>query len=186
MELSPSTSFSAKINKSLFGRETYVTESGCKVTVKAGTGNISVGEDGVINVTDAEKLRVYDSKGDDKIRVTKSDVDMVRAGRGNDYILLDQCNFRDYNMFKGGSTIMTYGNKKGCSTIMINGDFRGNLQAQQGAGRGYGDDKDAHKDNIIITGNNYGHINVDTHDKVAIKGSEKGHITNTTTYVMYC
>lgn len=182
MELNPSTSFWSGVNKSIFGRETYETPNGCKVTVKAGTGKVELSEDGTINVSDAEKLRIYDSKNDDKIKVTNSDVQTIRIGKGNDFLLLDACNFEDHKLFKGGTTIITYGNKKGCANIMINGDFRGNICAQQGAGRGYGDDKDAHKDNILINGNNFGTINIDTHDKVAIKGPEKGHLVNHTVY----
>ena len=181
MELMPSTSFWSEVNKSIFGRETYETPNGCKVTVKSGTGKVEVDDNGVISVSDAEKLKIYDSKHDDKIKVTNSEVG-IRVGKGNDTLLLDKCNFNDYKLFKGGSTIITYGNKNSCANVLINGDFRGNINAQQGAGRGYGDDKDAHKDNILINGNNFGTINIDTHDKVAIKGPERGRIVNSTVY----
>ena len=184
MELTPSTSFSAKINQMLTGRETYKTDSGCKITMKAGTGNINVDDNGVINISDAQDLRVYDSKNDDKIKVKNSEVMRATVGRGNDFLLLDACNFHDNKLFTSGTIIHSYGNKIGCSNIMINGDFKGHISSQQGAGRAYGDDKNAHKDNILINGNNDGTINVDTHDKVAIKGEEKGRIVNHS--IIYC
>mgnify|MGYP007070202133 CR=1 FL=1 len=57
MNLTPSVSVSARINKFVTGRETYKTENGCKVTMKSGTGNITLGNDGVINISGAKDLR---------------------------------------------------------------------------------------------------------------------------------
>ena len=181
MQVQRSNSFFSVLNRVFAGRDTYKLENGCKVTMKKGTGNVSVDDSGAIKVSDAIKLNVYDSKKDNKIKVSNSSVNYVQIGRGNDLLLLDKCDFKDYKMFTGGTCINSYGKKKYTTNIMINGDFHGRINAQQGGGSGYGDKK-SHKDNILINGDNYGEIFVDTPDKVAVKGEQKGSIKNMTIY----
>lgn len=57
--------------------------------------------------------------------------------------------------------------------------------AQQQDGKSWGDKK-AHKDTILINGNNTGRIQIDSQDKVAIKGPKKGKVVNTTFIPVYC
>ena len=132
----------------------------------------------------AKKVSVYGTKGDDKIYVANSQVYAIKPGKGDNKTFLDNCTYKKYNKFWGtGSYIMTGGGefssyKKGSDIVKINGDFNGIIYAQQGAGKAYGNDKKAHKDIILINGNNNGYINIDTHDSVKISGKEKGKIIN--------
>ena len=182
MELTPSTSFWANVNRTLFDRDTYKTDTGCKFTMKQGTGCVDVAEDGTITVSDADTLKIYGSKSDDKIKVLNSYVKAATIGRGKDAIMFDNCEFKKHQLFHPGTVISTYGKKDDVATIMINGDFDGYMNLQQGMGKGWGKDDYAHKDHVLITGNNNGSIQVDGCDKVAIKGKEKGRISNVTVY----
>ncbi len=188
MQLTPSNSFHAKL-QSLVGYDTYKTPDGVKVYMKKNSGTVEVTKDNFVKVSDGKKVSVTGTNGDDKILIENSSIGYIAPGLGNNLTYLNKCEYKPYSRFWGsGSQIVTGGNmfqshKKGSDTIKINGDFSGGILAQQGAGRGYGDDAESHKDVIIINGNNKGHINVDTHDKVSIKG-EKGSIANTTTYVV--
>ena len=176
--------------RNCFGYSVYKTENGATVKMKKGTGKVEVNDKGVLIVSGGEKVQVEGTRGDDKIVVKDSSVSLIGTGSGKDRLLLDNCTYKQYNSFWGtGSAIYTGGawyrkkNKDDCAEIMIKGDFNGYIGAQQGAGKGWGDDSDAHRDHIMINGNNKGRINVDTHDKVQIKG-EKGSICNTTVYYM--
>lgn len=182
MELSPV--------RSSFGTSVYKTDNGMLIKMKKGTGNVQVNDNGVVVVNGGEKVRIAGTRGDDKLVVKDAHVSFVSTDSGKDRVLLDNCSYDRYSHFWGtgsriqtGPTMFRRGNKGDYADIMIRGDFNGGILAQQGAGKGYGDDSKAHKDYIRITGDNNGHINVDSHDKVKVKG-EKGHIFNTTIY--YC
>lgn len=185
MELTPNKSFLNTIRYGMWGYDSYTTPTGTTIWAKKGQGKFEVNDKDVVIITGAKDVCVKGTNEDDKIYIKDSKVLHITPKGGNNEIFLDNCKYY-YNKFWGtGSTIKTgtaFSTKKGSDVIKINGDFEGRILAQQGAGRGYGDDKKAHKDTILINGNNNGYINIDTHDKVAIKGKEKGRIVNNTTY----
>ena len=172
---------------SRLGKDIYSLDNGTKIKVKKGTGDVSVDEKGIVKVKDAEKVSVSGSKNDDNILIENSSVDKISLGSGKNKLWFNGCKFNDYNMWLArGTYIETSGmiNRKGDnSQIYVNGDFKGYINAQQGSGKGYGDDSKAHKDTIIIKGNNNGHIKIDSHDKVSVKG-DRGHLFNETVYIM--
>ncbi len=184
MELQPNQSFFSRMRSAVTNRDYYKTDSGVKVVTEKGSGRVEVTDDNVVKIYDAKKVSVYGTKDDDKIYVANSQVYAVAPGKGDNKTFLDNCTYKKYNKFWGtGSYIMTGGGafssyKSGSDIIKINGDFNGKILAQQGAGKVYGNDKKAHKDTILINGNNTGYINIDTHDSVKIAGKEKGKIVN--------
>ena len=180
MELTPVRSF--------LGYSVYKTKNGATVKMKKGTGKVEVNDKGVLIISGGEKVQVSGTRGDDKIVVKDSNVSYISTDSGKDRLLLDNCTYKQYKPFWGtGSAIFTGGawyrkkNKDDFAEIMINGDFNGYISAQQGVGKGWGDDSDAHRDYIKINGNNKGRINIDTRDRVQING-EKGSVRNTTVY----
>ena len=184
MELQPNQSFFSRLRSAVTNRDYYKTDSGVKVVTEKGSGRVEVTDDNVVKIYDAKKVSIYGTKDDDKIYVANSQVYAVAPGKGDNKTFLDNCTYKKYNKFWGtGSYIMTGGGafssyKSGSDIIKINGDFNGKILAQQGAGKVYGNDKKAHKDTILINGNNTGYINIDTHDSVKIAGKEKGKIVN--------
>lgn len=184
MQLQPNQGFYGKLNGFLTGKDFYKSPDGAQITVKKGTGKVEYTDKGVLKVTDADKVVICGSKGDDKIHVVNSFVKYIAPGKGDNKTLLDNCTFKKFNRFWGlGSRIVTGGGlfssyKKGSDIIQINGNFDAAIFAQQGAGNAWGDDSKAHKDQILIKGNHNGYITVDTKDKVAIKGKKDGTVVN--------
>lgn len=187
MEVQASRSFNSRFKGMFTGKDYYKTNTGLEISAQKGSGKVEVTDDGVVKVYDAKKVSIYGTKGDDKIYVANSHVKYIAPGLGDNKTFLDKCTFKKYSNFWGtGSIIRTGGlwsSKKGSDEIRINGDFNGRIAAQQGDGKGWGDKK-AHKDTILINGNNTGRIEIDSKDKVAIKGPEKGKVINTT-YIVY-
>ena len=190
MQLQPNQGFVGKMNGFLSGKDYYNAPNGAVVSVKKGTGKVEFTEKGVLKVTDADKVVISGSKGDDKIHVINSFVKFIAPGKGDNKTLLDKCTFKKFNKLWGtGSRIITGGGlftsyKKGSDMIQINGDFDAAIYAQQGAGTAWGGDKKAHKDQILINGNHNGYITVDSQDKVAVKGKKDGKIVNITEIVL--
>ena len=188
MDLQPTTGFFTNIKSKITGKDYYTTSTGTKISMAAGEGKVEETDDGVIKIYDAKKVSVYGTSADDKLYVKNSHVKYINQGSGNNVTALDNCTYNQYNRFWGTGSVITTGcsffkPNKGSDVIKIKGDFNGGILAQQGSGKAYGDDKKAHKDTIMINGDNNGFINIDTHDKVAISG-KKGQIKNIS--VIYC
>lgn len=190
MQLQPNQGFYGKVNALLSGKDFYKTPDGAQITVKKGTGKVEYTDKGVLRITDADKVVISGSKGDDKIHVINSLINYIAPGKGNNKTLLDNCTFKKYNKTWGtGSRIVTGGGlfsnyKKGSDKIQINGNFDAAIFAQQGAGTAWGGDNKAHNDQILINGNHNGYITVDSQDKVAVKGKKDGKIVNITEIVL--
>ena len=170
-----------------FGTSVYKTENGTVIKMKKGSGSVQVSDQGTITVTGGENVKIRGTNGDDRIIAQNSHIKTVNGVCGQDHLFFNGCKFNDYNMFWGtGSAIHTgisRSKQDDFTEVVIKGDFNGAIFAQQGSGKGYGDDSKAHKDKIVVFGDNKGHIQVDTHDKVMVKG-QKGHIFNQTVYVV--
>ncbi len=170
-----------------FGSSVYKTENGTVIKMDKGSGSVKVSDKGTITVVGGENVKIKGTKGDDRIIAQDSHIKSVSSYDGKDHLFFNGCKFNDYSMFWGSGSIIRTGttksNKEDFAEIVIKGDFNGAVFAQQGSGKGYGDDSKAHKDKIMVFGDNKGHIQVDTHDKVMVKG-QKGHIFNQTIYVV--
>jgi len=190
MQLQPNQGFYGKVNRILSGKDYYKAPNGAEITVRKGTGTVEFTENGVLRITNADKVVICGSKDDDKIHVVNSLIKYIAPGKGNNKTLLDNCTFKKYNNLWGtGSRIVTGGGlfsnyKKGSDKIQINGNFDAAILAQQGAGTVWGGDEKAHKDQILIKGNHSGYITVDSKDQVAIKGKKDGKIVNVSEIVM--
>jgi len=174
--------------KSRFGKDIYRLDNGTSIKMKKGSGTVDVNEKGVVKISGGENVSVSGSNKDDKILIENSSIKKVSLGGGENKLWFNGCKFNDFNMFLGSGTEITTANewgdrKKGSSEIYVNGDFTGYINAQQGSVTGHGDDKDYHKDTIIVNGDNKGDIQIDSHDKVRIKG-DKGHLYNQSVYVI--
>ena len=184
MQLQPNQGFNGKFFNIVMGKDYYKAPNGAEVSLKKGTGKVEYSDNGVLKVSDADKVVIIGTNGNDKILVRNSFITYIAPKLGDNKTLIDNCKFKKFNTFWGiGSRIVTGGGlfssyKKGSDKIQINGNFDGAIFAQQGSGTAWGSDKKAHKDEILIKGNHNGYITVDTGDKVAVKGEKDGRIVN--------
>lgn len=187
MDIIPQTSFRYTMLGKITKKDYYKTEDGTQISKEKGSGSIEISDDNVIKIYDAKKVSIYGNKEDKKIIVSESQVDRIMTNSGKNQVYLAHCTFKPRSLFSSSQIITgqngILNNKDNSDVIRIDGDFEGLISAQQGSGSAYGDDKSAHKDTIIINGDNKGRIEIDTHDKVQVKG-EKGQIANTSVIMM--